>query len=193
MHDGGARGAEARTERGPCGMGAHAGSQQHGVQGAQAEGGWRGRSGGVQGALLAYARVPWLLRASARRRGWEPKHTPPSPFRRAIPCAPAGQGRCPKEAGSWGAPELQRRRQRPPPPHDTHERNRASTRRTHGPEVEVAAARARVLRKEPVEYAGRLHHAVVLAQVVLGLGQESVLAAVAAQELDLRARGGEGR
>jgi hypothetical protein len=44
--------------------------------------------------------------------------------------------------------------------------------------------------QQPVQHAHHLHHARVLAQIVLGLGQERVLVAVGAQELDLRGQAG---
>ena len=52
--------------------------------------------------------------------------------------------------------------------------------------VEVSAAGGGLARKEAVDDSGHLHHAVVLAKVVLGLGQECVLPPVAANQRDLR-------
>ncbi len=54
---------------------------------------------------------------------------------------------------------------------------------------EVAAAGGGVLGEQAVEDAHHLHHACVLAQIVLGLGQEQVPVAVRPQKLDLRAAG----
>ncbi len=51
---------------------------------------------------------------------------------------------------------------------------------------QVPAAGGGAAGQQPVEDAHHLHHARVLAQVVLGLGQERVLVAVGAQELNLR-------
>ena len=53
------------------------------------------------------------------------------------------------------------------------------------PQVEVAAPRCGVARKQAVDDACGLHHAIVLAQVVLGLGQEGVQPAIAANQRHL--------
>ena len=54
-------------------------------------------------------------------------------------------------------------------------------------EVEVPSAGGGFAREEAVDDSGHLHHAVVLAQVVLGLGQERVLPPVAAYQRYLHA------
>ena len=61
----------------------------------------------------------------------------------------------------------------------------AAERKQAPAQVEVAAAGGGLARKEAVHDARHLHHALVLAQVVLGLRQEGVLPPIAPDQRDL--------